>query len=103
MPVYALDGLAPRLAVDRPGWAVIVRLAFLRSPIDVGENAETEVRVFVEDLALWPVVTEVSGDEGLVLQDILDEGTHPRSTPGTRIRREDAMTFGREPLERVPQ
>src|SRR3546814_1896907 len=46
-PVGHLGG-ALGLAVDRPGAGVVVRLAALRVAVDVGHDAEAEVRVLVK-------------------------------------------------------
>ena len=50
---------AARLAVDRPGRAVIVRIAVLGALVDVAEDAEIEFRILVQHLALGHVVREV--------------------------------------------
>src|SRR5437016_14400157 len=81
---------------------MVVRLALLGARVDVGENAEAELRVLVQDLALRHAVAEMPGDECLVLQDLLDERAHLLATPGPGFRREDAVTGGRELFERVP-
>src|SRR5262245_4337333 len=55
----AHHGLAPGLPVDRPGWAVIVRLTLLGACVVVRQDAEAEHRIFVEDLALRHLVSDV--------------------------------------------
>ena len=54
-------GLAARLTIDRPGRAVVVRLALPGSLIDVAKDAEIKFRVLVEDLALGHSVVEMLG------------------------------------------
>ncbi len=79
---------------------MIVRVTLLGALVDVGENAEAELRVLVKDLALGPVVADLLGDERLVLQDVLDDLAHLLSAPGAGIVREGALTGGRELLQR---
>src|SRR5262249_48254209 len=72
----AHHGLAPRLPVDRPGRTVIVRIALLLALVRVGEDTEAELRILVEDLALGHVVSDVPGDERVVLEDLLHDLAH---------------------------
>src|SRR5215469_1154550 len=65
-----------RLAVDRPARPMIVRLAVARTVIDMAKNAEPQFRILVEDLPLGHIVAEVSGDKGIVSQDVLDDRTY---------------------------
>src|SRR5262249_17923030 len=97
----AHHGLAARLPVDRPGRAVIVRLAFLGAVVDVGEYAEAELRVFVENLPLRHVVAEMPGHEAVALQQVLDERAHFLAPFATGILREDAVTPVGELLEAI--
>src|SRR5580704_12242462 len=93
--------LTARLAIDRPGRPVIVRVALPRASVNVGQDAEAELRVLVEDLALRHVVTQVRGDERVVLQHVLHEGAHLLAARGTGIRGQDVVGGGGERLERV--
>ena len=52
---------------------MVVRLALPRALIDVAEDAEPELRILVEDLALGHAVVEMGADEILVLEHVLDE------------------------------
>src|SRR2546428_379469 len=96
----AHHGLSPGLTVDRPGRTVVVRIALFGVLVDVGEDAEAELRVLVENLALGHVVADMSGEERLVLQDIVDDLAHLLPAPGAGIVREGALTGGRELLQR---
>src|ERR1044071_4251240 len=78
-------GLAPSLTVDRPRGAVIVRRALLRSRVRVGEDAEAELGILVQDLPLRHVVTEMLGDERRVLQDVLEERADLLAAGGTGL------------------
>ncbi len=59
------------LAINCPIGTMIVWTALLSALVYMGEDAEAELRVFIEDLALRNVVAKVSGDELLVFQHIL--------------------------------
>ena len=100
LPV-AHDRLALGLAVDRPVLAVIVRLALLGSVIDVGEDAEAELRIFVEDLALRHVVAEMLGDERAVGQHLAQQRADLVAALRIVFRGEDAVGGGGERLEGV--
>src|SRR6186713_1276843 len=89
------------LAVDRPGGAVIVRVRLLRAAVHVGEDAEPERGVLVEDFPLGNVVAEVLGDEGLVLEHVLDDGAHLLAPVRTGIGFENGATGRRELLEGI--
>src|SRR5262249_39913631 len=54
------------LAVDRPGRPVIMRLARARVMIGVSADAEAELRVLVDDVALAGTGPEMRGDESRV-------------------------------------
>jgi hypothetical protein len=71
---------------------VIVRLALSGAVVDMAENAEAERKILVEDLPLRNIVTEMSGDKRVVLQDLLDERTDFLAALDTRIVCQDAMT-----------
>src|SRR4029453_1759751 len=98
LPV-AHHGGAVGLAVDGPGRAVVVRIALLGACVDVGEDAEAELRVFVEDLALGRPVAEMGVREGLVLEDVLDEGAYLLPPLRARIGFQYAAAGGGELLE----
>jgi hypothetical protein len=69
--------------------------------IDVAENAETELRILVEDLPLGHVIVEMRGDEILVLQHILNERADLFAALDPRIFRQDAVTLTGKPLESI--
>src|SRR4030095_10830072 len=71
--VIGHDGLADGLAVDRPGRAMVMRLAFLGAVIDMAEDAEAELRVLVKDFPLRPVLGQVLADEFGIGASLLDE------------------------------
>src|SRR5207249_1078376 len=93
------DRLAARLAVDRPRRPVIVRVALFDAVVHVGEDAEAELRIFVEDLALWHVVADVCGDERVVLQDVLDDLADLLAPRRPGLLGERALTGGAELLQ----
>src|SRR5579872_5821866 len=95
------DRLAARLAVDRPGRAVIVRVAVLGAVVDMAEDAEAELRVLEQHLALGHVVAEVAFDEVLVLQHLLDQPADLLAPFRTGVRLQDAVTFRRKLFETV--
>jgi hypothetical protein len=64
--------------------------------VDMAKNAEPEFRILVKDFPLGNVVTEMSGDESVVLEDLLDQRTDLLAAFDTRIVRQDAMTRIRE-------
>ena len=69
--------LANRLAVDCPAWAMIVRMAVLRSAIDMGTDAETEIRIFVQNLAFFLIrAAKPFFDKGTVGQHRLEGLNH---------------------------
>jgi hypothetical protein len=65
----------------------------------VGEDAEAERGIFVEDLALGHVVAEMAGDERAVLQHILDDAADLLTAGRPRITLEKTMTLRGELLE----
>jgi hypothetical protein len=69
--------------------------------VHVGKDAEAQLGIFIENLALRHIVSEVSGDEVVVLQDFLQKRAYLLPPGGTRIGFEDAMTVGSKLLERV--
>src|SRR5688500_3497739 len=97
----AHHGCALRLAVDGPGWPVIVGLALLRAMMDVGEDAEAELWILVQNLALRPVVDEVRPRERRVEQDVPDHRADLLPALGAAVRGQDVTTRRRELLERI--
>src|SRR2546422_804911 len=93
-------GFAFRLAVDRPRRAVIVRRRVLRAVVRVREDAEAELRVLIEHLALGRLVGEVRGEKLLVAE----QRFHPvadLAPPGrSRILLQDIAALACELLER---
>ena len=78
---------------------MVVGIALLLAVVDVSENAEAEPRVFVEDLALGHVVSDVLGDERVVLENLLEDLGHLLPARGSRVLRESLLTSGRELLQ----
>src|ERR1051325_6292045 len=97
--VLGHDRLAKRLTVDRPGRAVIVRLAFLGTLIDMAENAEAELGILVENLPLRPALGQVLTDELRIGARLLDESADLFAALGSGLGGEDAVTIGRELFE----
>ena len=69
-----------------------MRLAFSGTVVDMGENAEPELRILIEDLPLRNVVPEMGGYESVIFQNLLDERADFLAALDTRIVRQDAMT-----------
>ena len=78
---------------------MVVRRARPGVCVYMGQDAETEFRVLVEDLALRHVIPEVCGHEGFILQDFLEERAHLLPTAGARVGFEDTMTRNGELLK----
>src|SRR5215472_8875572 len=93
--------LAARLAVDRPRRAVVVRVAVLGAVVDMAKDAEAELRVFVQHLAVRHVIVEMCPDEGIVLQHLQNQAADLLAPLDTRIVFEDPVAFRRELLEAV--
>ena len=72
LPVGHL-GLARSLAVDGPGRTVVVGHASLGPLVVVGQDAEPQVGVLVDHLALRLVLLDVPGEERLVPEDLLHQ------------------------------
>src|ERR1051326_8657363 len=100
VPVAHL-GLALGLAVDRPRMRVVVRLALLRAVIVVREDAEAELGIFEEDLALRHVVADVLRDERIVLQHVLDDVADSLPSGRARLGLDRIVHFLGEPLQCV--
>jgi hypothetical protein len=79
-----------------------MRLALSGVVIYMRENAESKFRILVEDLPLGHLVTEMSGDERLVFQNVLDERAHLFAAFGPGIVRQYAVTRCRELFKSVP-
>ena len=62
-----------RLPVDRPVGPVIVRRRMLRALVVMRENAKSEPRVFIDDLAIAGRIGEVLVDERLVGQYLFEK------------------------------
>src|ERR1700720_378346 len=92
--VIGHDRLAERLAIDRPGRAVIVRLAFLGTLIDMTEDAETELGILVEDFPLRRVLRQVLTHELRIGAGLLNEGADFLAALGSGLGGENAVTIG---------
>src|SRR5262249_1527395 len=66
--------------------------------VDMGEDAEAELGILVENLALRHVVAHVLGDERLVLEDLLDDLADLLASGRSRPFRERALAGGAELL-----
>src|SRR3546814_14769679 len=101
-PYTTLFRSALGLAVDRPGAGVVVRLAALRVAVDVGHDAEAEVRVLVEQAARRLVVlAQVVLDEGRVAQRTLQVAAHRLAPRRAGIGGDRVMAVGRKLLQGV--
>jgi hypothetical protein len=52
---------------------MIVWLAGLGAMVHMGQNAEAELGILIEDFPLWHLVAKMGGDKILVLEDISQE------------------------------
>jgi hypothetical protein len=68
----------------------------------MAENAEAELRVFVQDFALGSVVAEMRLDKIFVFQHLLDQRAHLLASLDLRILLEDPPAFRRKLLEAIP-
>src|SRR5439155_3665345 len=93
--------LAPRLTVNCPARAVIVRQALPRAVVDMAQNAEPELRVLVKDLALGHAVVEMRGDEIFVLEHLLNQRADLLAALDPRLLRQDTVTLTGELLESI--
>src|SRR5262249_61331406 len=85
--------LSTRLAIYRPGGAMIVRRTCPGIMIHMGQDTEAQLGILIENFALWHVVSKVSSYEGLVLQNLLEQRTHLLTPARSGIGREDAVTL----------
>src|SRR6266850_147754 len=93
-------GLALRLPIDRPRWAMVVRRRVFRSGVRVREDAETQFRVFVEDLAFRRLVREMHGKKLLVAKQRFHPMADPAPPARSRILLQDVVAFPRELRQR---
>ena len=70
-----------------------MRLAVLGALVGVGEDAEAELGILVDDLPLGCAGTEMLGDEGVVLERLLDEGADLRAAARAGIALQDAVAI----------
>jgi hypothetical protein len=80
---------------------MIVRLAGLGAVVHMGQNAETEFRVLIEDFTLWYVVSQMGADKLLILEDIAQECAHFFPAVRAGFGFEEALTCGGELFESV--
>src|SRR5262245_11242228 len=95
------DGLAGRLPIDRPGRAVIVWPALPRLMLDVTDDAEAELGIFIENLPFGYVIAQISGDKRLVTADLADQIAHPFAPCRSGIRSKNAVTLRCELLDGI--
>ena len=80
---------------------MVVGSALPRVLFDVTDNAETQLRIFVEDLSNGHVVTQIRGDKRLVTADLAEKRSYPFASFQSGIGGKDAMTFGCKLVERA--
>ena len=68
---------------------------------DVTDNAEAQLRIFVEDLSRGHVVTQIGGDKSRVTADLAEQRSHLFASSQSGIGGKDAMTLGCKLVERV--
>ena len=78
-----------------------MRRALLRPLVVVRENAEAEIGILVQDLALGRVVRKVRSDEILVLQRFLQQRADLAAAGRIVLRLEYVAATRREVLERL--
>src|ERR1044071_8239795 len=91
-------GLALRLAVDRPGGAVVVRRRVLRALVLVREDAEAELGVLVKHLALRGLSIQSCRNEIGIAQQRLQAHADLAPPRRSRLGLEDGVALGRELL-----
>ena len=95
-------GVFRRLAVDRPRVAVVVRRRLARLVVDVREDLEAEILVFVEQFqAGRRVVAASSRDEVLVGEQPFEVGAHALAARRAGIALERGARIGDELIEIV--
>jgi hypothetical protein len=65
----------------------------------MGEDAEAQFRILIKDLALWYIVTKIGGDECVILQYLLEEGTYLLTPGRTRMGFQHIVTPGSKLFE----
>jgi hypothetical protein len=80
---------------------MIVRRALLGAIIDMPEDAKTEFRVFIKDLAVGTVIGQVLGDEIRVGTGLLHQLANLLAAVRTGIGGKGAVTVGRELFESI--
>jgi hypothetical protein len=69
--------------------------------LDVTDNAETQLMVFVENLSRGHVVSQIGGDKSRVTADLAEQRSHLFASSQSGIGGKDAMTLGCKLVERV--
>jgi hypothetical protein len=67
--------------------------------IIVGQNAETEFGIFIDDMALGAVIAQMGRHEALILEDVLQEFAHLLAPRRTWFGFEKAMALGGKRFE----
>ena len=94
-------GFTGRLPVDGPRRPVVVRRARLGAAVVVRQDAELELWIFVQDLALRRPVVQVLFHELAVLQHFLQQRADLGAARGPRLGGENVMTGSSKLFERV--
>ena len=69
--------------------------------VDMGQDAKTEFRVFLENLARRHIVAQMGGDEVIILKHLLQQRAYLLLALGSEIGPENAVTVGGELFEGV--
>src|SRR5687768_17309044 len=88
------------LPIDRPGRPVVVRRGFLGAGVVVREDAEAELGILVQHLALGGLLVHRGGNELRVAQQLLQPHADLAPPGGAGLRLEDGVAVEGELLER---
>ena len=81
---------------------MVVRLALLRTVIDVPENTETEFRILVEDFPFGAIIGQVLGHETRISAGAADKFADLLAAFRPRIGGKDAVSFLRKSRSCTP-
>jgi len=79
---------------------MIMRIGFSRVTVYMSADAEAQVGILVDDLPIRCIVIDISGNELVVLECLLDEMADPLASRRAGILFENFLNVSRERFER---